>query len=187
LVQFSFTNIAASYALGNAVEHGANTTFDGLAVLPQRSPITPWVLAISLLSAAGIPPLSGFFGKFLLISSLPDLRVHGIEYIIALSCALFGIVVSVGYYFRAIRHVWLETPHAEPVTGPSLGEVTGMFACLAGTLVLGVLPQLFWTESSTPWAPAFTWVAAGVTAFGVVVWWTTQAPRAAAVSPTPAE
>lgn len=187
LVQYSFTNIAAFYALGNAAEHGTSTTFEGLAGLRQRSPITAWVLTIALLSAAGIPPLSGFFGKFLLVSSLPNLRVHGIEYIIALSCALFGIVVSVGYYFRAIRHVWLETPNAEPVTGPTLGEATGMFACVAGTLVLGVLPQLFWTESSTPWAPAFTWVAAGVTAFGVVVWWTTQAPRAAAPAPSPAE
>jgi NADH-quinone oxidoreductase subunit N len=187
LVQYSFTNIAAFYALGNVVEHGGSTTLDGLAGLRQRSPITAWVLTIALLSAAGIPPLSGFFGKFLLVSALPNLRLHGLEYVIALACALFGIVVSMGYYFRAIRHVWLDTPNAGAVTGPSLGEATGMFACVASTLILGVLPQLFWSEASTPWSPAFTWAAAGVTAFGVVVWWTTQSPRVSAPAPTPAE
>jgi NADH-quinone oxidoreductase subunit N len=186
LVQYSFTNIAAFYALGNVIEHGGATTFDSLAGLRQRSPITAWVLTISLLSAAGIPPLSGFFGKFLLVSALPNLHVHGLEYVVALVCALFGIVVSIGYYFRAIRHVWLESAHSGPTTGPSLGEATGMFACVGSTLVLGVLPQLFWTDSSAPWSPAFTWAATGLTAFGVVVWWTTQSPRASTPAPAPA-
>lgn len=187
LVQYSFTNIAAFYALGNVVEHGGNTTLEGLTGLRQRSPITAWVLTIALLSAAGIPPLSGFFGKFLLITALPNLRMHGLEYVVALVCALFGIVVSMAYYFRAIRQIWLESAESQPNPGPSLGEATGMFACVAGTLILGVLPQLFWGESSTPWSPAFTWAAAGVAAFGVVVWWTTQSPRAAAPAATAAE
>lgn len=187
LVQYSFTNIAALYALGNVVEHGGTTTLEGLAGLRQRSPITAWVLTIALLSAAGIPPLSGFFGKFLLVTALPNLRVHGAEYVVALGCALFGIVVSMGYYFRAIRHVWLESATTKPTFGPSIGEVTGMFACVASMLVLGVMPQLFWTDTTSPWSPVFTWVATGITAFGVVVWWTTNSASEAAPAATPAE
>lgn len=187
LVQYSFTNIAALYALGNVVEHGGTTTLEGLVGLRQRSPVTAWVLTIALLSAAGIPPLSGFFGKFLLVSALPNLRVHGLEYVIALVCALVGIVVSMGYYFRAIRHVWLDTAHSGATTGPTLGEATGMFACVGSTLILGVMPQLFWSESSTPWSAAFTWAATGLTAFGVLVWWTTNSQSANAPAPTAAE
>lgn len=192
LVQYSFTNIAALYALGNVAEHGGSTSLEGVAGLRQRSPITAWVLTIALLSAAGIPPLSGFFGKFMLLSALPNLRIHGAEYVVAFGCALFGIVVSIAYYFRAIRHVWLDAGSMESsksgVTfGPSLGEGIGMFACLSSTLVLGVMPQLFWSETGSPWSASFTWAAAGVAAFGVLVLWTTKTPTASTAAPTAAE
>ncbi len=174
LVQYSFANIAAFFALGNVVEHGGTTTLEGLVGLRQRSPVTAWVLTIALLSTAGIPPLSGFFGKFLLLSTLPNLRVHGPEYVVAYVCALVGVVISIAYYFRAIRHIWLEAPAPQSTFAPSLGEAIGMFACTGTILLLGVMPQLFWADVTTPWSPYFSWVATGIAAFGVVVWWTTN-------------
>jgi NADH-quinone oxidoreductase subunit N len=41
----------------------------GLAGLGQRSPLLAATLTISLVSLAGIPPLAGFFGKFLLLKA----------------------------------------------------------------------------------------------------------------------
>lgn len=187
LVQYSLTNIAAFFALGNVVQNGGTTNLDNLEGLRRRSPVTAWVLTIALLSTAGIPPLSGFFGKFLIFSTLPNLRVHGAEYIVAYVCALVGVVISMAAYFRAIRHIWLETPTNRPAFAPSLGEIVGMFACTGTILLLGVMPQVFWADVASPWSPYFTWIAAGITAFGVVVYWTTNPSNARTPAPSPAE
>lgn len=175
LAQYSFTSIAAYFALGTVAESGAPTTQESLVGLRQRSPITAWVLTIALLSAAGIPPLSGCLGKFLLISSLPDLSVHGVEYAVALTCALFGVVVSIFYYFRTVRNIWTPVAGTTKTFEPTAGEVVGMFGCSAVTLVLGVAPQVFWSDAKQPWSPVFTCAAFGLAAFGVLVWYVTQA------------
>jgi NADH-quinone oxidoreductase subunit N len=186
LVQYSFTNLAAFFALGSVAESGAPTTHVGLVGLRQRSPVTAWVLTIALLSAAGIPPLSGCLGKFLLISSLPDMSVHGVEYAIALTCALFGVVLSIVYYFRTVRQIWTPAPASAKSFEPTTGEVVGMFACGAVILVLGVAPQIFWTDANQPWSQVFTLAATGVAAFGVLVWVVLQSGTATAVAPAAA-
>jgi NADH-quinone oxidoreductase subunit N len=181
LVQYSFTNIAALFALGSVAESGAATTHEGLVGLRQRSPVTAWILTLALLSAAGIPPLSGCLGKFLLISTLPDLSVHGVEYAIALTCALFGVVLSIVYYFRTVRQIWTPASGTFKAFEPTTGEAVGMFVCGAVMLVLGVAPQVFWSDANQPWSPVFTCAAAGVAAFGILVWLVTQAGNNATV------
>src|SRR5258706_9220005 len=43
---------------------------DDYAGLSRRSPILAGTLAVALLSLAGVPPLAGFFGKFMLLRSV---------------------------------------------------------------------------------------------------------------------
>jgi NADH-quinone oxidoreductase subunit N len=43
-----------------------------LAGLNQRAPLLAFALSLSMISLAGIPPLAGFFGKFLLLKAVVE-------------------------------------------------------------------------------------------------------------------
>ncbi len=63
--------------------------------LYRRSPLSALVLLIFMLSLAGIPPLAGFIGKYLILQSLIETGHDKL--------ALFGalyIVPALYYYFR---------------------------------------------------------------------------------------
>ena len=51
------------------LRHLDTENISGLAGLSQRSPLLAATMTISMVSLAGIPPLAGFFGKFLLLKS----------------------------------------------------------------------------------------------------------------------
>ncbi len=76
--------------------------FDGLA---ERSPSLALILLLSLLSLAGIPPLVGFTGKWILFSSAMN---QGHWFLV-----LWGVlnsVVSLFYYLTLVKHAYLEKP-----------------------------------------------------------------------------
>lgn len=118
---------------GDAIEH-----FGGLA--ERRAPAA-WGMLVLLLSLVGIPPLAGFFGKLYLFSAGLDASLPWLVVV-----AVLGSVVSVGYYFRIVRAMFL-TPSCEDESAAStdaeemapkpLAPVPSRFA--AGALGLGVL------------------------------------------------
>lgn len=73
--------------------------------------ILSFFLAICLLSLAGIPPLIGFFGKFLIISSL----INQEYYFLALYAVLFSVFTCV-YYIRLVRFLLFIDIHKFPKT-----------------------------------------------------------------------
>jgi|GEM_PF-3985452 len=68
-------------------------------------PLTLISTAILLLSLIGMPPLLGFWSKFIYIffTALPD---HA--YLVAI--AFLNSAISVGYYARAFRYIFFGTP-----------------------------------------------------------------------------
>ena len=87
---------------------GQPKTFPALAGLNQRSPLLAATLTLAMVSLAGIPPLAGFFGKFLLFKSViaaaQTTGNHG-YYCLAFT-ALAGVVISLYYYFGVIRAIY---------------------------------------------------------------------------------
>lgn len=109
------------------------TDFNGLA---ERSPRLALLLLLSLLSLAGIPPLAGFTGKWILFSAAMD---KGHWFLV-----LWGVlnsVVSLFYYLSLVKHAYLEKP---AVAGPiRLGwgmEILGLGLLLA-IVLLGLYPD----------------------------------------------
>ncbi|MCG3175636.1 MAG: NAD(P)H-quinone oxidoreductase subunit 2, chloroplastic [Candidatus Omnitrophica bacterium] len=107
--------------------------FDGLA---DRQPFLALVLLLSLLSLAGIPPLAGFTGKWVLFSAAMD---QGHWFLV-----LWGVlnsVVSLFYYLTLVKHSYLEKAPAgsQPLR---LTPVTRLLALaiFAGLVFLGVYP-----------------------------------------------
>jgi NADH-quinone oxidoreductase subunit N len=111
--------------------------FDGLA---ERSPKLALLLLLSLLSLAGIPPLAGFTGKWILFSAAMD-RGHWFLVL----WAVLNSVVSLFYYLTLAKHVYLEKPAekgplvlTEPIKLLSLGLLVSIIA-------LGLFPSYFIT------------------------------------------
>jgi NADH-ubiquinone oxidoreductase chain 2 len=108
LTQYSITNLNAFFiilAFGYVMHKGKDVTFISQLKGEFRSnPILGLSLAVCLFSIAGIPPLLGFFAKYMVLSSAIESKYYFI--------ALVGILVSVvsaAYYLRIIRVVFIET------------------------------------------------------------------------------
>jgi NADH-quinone oxidoreductase subunit N len=110
LAGYLFTVLAAFAVIAIVMKNLDNEDISGLAGLNQRSPLLAATLTIAMVSLAGIPPLAGFFGKFLLLKAViePGRRNHG-YYCLAFT-ALVGVVISLYYYFGVVRAIyWSKT------------------------------------------------------------------------------
>jgi len=63
----------------------------------KRYPFAGFVLIIAMLSMAGVPPLAGFFGKYLIFSSMIQ------KYPILVIIALINSGIAIYYYLKLIR------------------------------------------------------------------------------------
>lgn len=153
LIAYTFTILGAFLAI-SVVEtelersdaEGVNgLDMDVLASLPRRSPFAGFLLAASMASLAGIPPMAGFVGKFLLLKSV---FIQGLQdrtaLLVLAFIALFGVIVSIYYYFGVIRAIYWAPPHTER---QAMGEripnrsVLWIVGCIA--LVMMVLPGVY--------------------------------------------
>jgi NADH-quinone oxidoreductase subunit N len=113
----------------------------GLAGLNQRSPVLAATLTIAMVSLAGIPPLAGFFGKFLLLKSVIEQGAAHHGYYCLAFIALAGVVISLYYYFGVIRALYWsrETPDLSPISMSAPIRVV-IAVCVAGIFYLGLFP-----------------------------------------------
>lgn len=120
-----------------------NDTIADLSGLSKRAPFLSLCLAIFVLSLAGIPPLSGFFAKFLLFSAL---LAAGPGSKLLLWIVIFAIgmsAVSLFYYLRILKSAYVADPPADTTDIQSsllMRFIVGLLA--AGVVLLGCAPDL---------------------------------------------
>jgi len=144
LAGYLFTVLAGFLVIALVLRHLDTEDISGLAGLSKRSPLLAATMTISMVSLAGIPPLAGFFGKFLLLKSAVDAAHatgnHG--YYCLVFTALAGVVISMYYYFGVIRTMyWSEDSKdmsAIELSGPA--KVTA-WICILGIFWLGLFPN----------------------------------------------
>lgn len=121
---------------------GVQPTLEGITGLVHRSPTLAGCLATFVLSLAGIPPLAGFFGKFLVFLHAVD-RGAALDRLWLVGVALGTSAIGFYYYLQILRRS-LATPDggAPPplVVSPLHRAVLWMLA--AGVVVLGMAPGL---------------------------------------------
>ena len=116
----------------------ANIDLENYKGLAKKNPVLAAFMTIFLFSLAGIPPFAGFWGKYYLFyaaikSNLIWLSIIGIM----LS------MVSIYYYLKVIVYMWFsESQVDEKVQISGLG-ITAIALAIAGTLLFGVYPNLF--------------------------------------------
>src|SRR5436190_7719001 len=113
-----------------------------LAGLNQRSPLLAATITLAMVSLAGIPPLAGFFGKFLLFKAALEQGASQHAYYWLVAIALIGVVISIWYYFGVIRAIYWSREAADLSPIPmSLPIRFCIFGCLAGLFYLGIFPS----------------------------------------------
>jgi NADH-quinone oxidoreductase subunit N len=80
----------------NVFKHGNFIT--QLSGLSRSNPILALTFAFILLSIAGVPPLAGFYSKYLILLSALDNGLFLISFF-----AVMGSAVSAFYYLRIIK------------------------------------------------------------------------------------
>ena len=139
---YLFTVMGAFAVIAVVVKEAGLEDLNSLAGLGQRSPLLAATLALAMVSLAGIPPLAGFFGKFLLFKAVLEQAVHNHEFLILIGVAVVGVLISICYYFNVIRAIYWSKDPADltplTVSGP-MRLVMG--ACVIGMLWLGLMPE----------------------------------------------
>jgi NADH-quinone oxidoreductase subunit N len=113
---------------GNPIE-----TIASLSGLSQNRKGLAAAMAIFMFSLAGIPPLFGFWGKFLVFDAAVAAGL--------LPLAAFGIAASVigaFYYLKIIKTMYFDAPEAPYGKAESVLE-SGLIAVSAGILLIGYL------------------------------------------------
>jgi NADH-quinone oxidoreductase subunit N len=107
--------------------------------LYATNPMLSWVLAISLFSLAGIPPTAGFFGKFFLL-----MAGAGKGNYLFIGIAALNMVISLYYYLRVIKAVFMERP-VEPIARLKvpLMPAIAYFVCVAGVILAGLVGGIY--------------------------------------------
>ncbi|WP_243319018.1 NADH-quinone oxidoreductase subunit N [Geothrix paludis] len=108
---------------------GEQTTFEDLRGLGWKRPAMGFSAAVFMLSLAGIPPLGGFYGKYMIFRELVGTGHVGL--------AILGVIaslVSAYYYLRFLVALFLQAPSAEAERLAS--DRPAVRAPLAGAAVL---------------------------------------------------
>ncbi|HEY0456987.1 MAG TPA: NADH-quinone oxidoreductase subunit N, partial [Verrucomicrobiae bacterium] len=117
------------------------SALDGLG---QRSPLLASAMTCAMVSLAGIPPLAGFFGKFLLIKSALEQGATNSSYYWLVAIAIAGVLISIYYYFGVIRAIYWsrDSRDLRPII-ISIPTRFILYVCMAGMLYLGIFPNAF--------------------------------------------
>jgi multicomponent Na+:H+ antiporter subunit D len=120
-------------AAGTALLRFGVRNVDELSRLRGRAPWTAAAMTVALLSLVGIPPLSGFFGKWFVLTA----AVAAERWLLAFALVASSLA-TIGYAFRIIEKLYFT-----PVTEPDDGAREGAFPVVAACVVLAVLVVAF--------------------------------------------
>ena len=126
--------IVGAFAIVLWLESSGFRTLDDYGGLNSRNKFAAASLTLLLLSMAGMPPLMGFVGKFLLFSSAIDSGM-----LLLAAIGILNSFISMFYFAKVISAMYSTTEHARLKTEPIIA--IAVVTVLAVLLVFGIYPQ----------------------------------------------
>lgn len=149
LTQYALSGLCIFLVIVALEQAGVGAEIESLQGLHRRSPLLAAGLALPLLSLAGVPPLSGFFGKFMIFVAALQKGAWDPMLLALVLIACVGVLVSLYVYFRVIQVAYFEDrPEAQPLPV----HPTVRVALILGLLLivgLGVYPAPLWEAAKT--------------------------------------
>lgn len=138
MAAYVFTAGGAFGLLAWLESEGGAVTIESLKGLSQRKPLVAAAMTVFMLSLGGIPPLGGFWGKYLVFSCA--VRADMIP------LAVIGVLMSVialGYYLKVIVAMYMQpqTEARASSLSPRLAAAVATGVCALIVLALGMMPS----------------------------------------------
>jgi NADH-quinone oxidoreductase subunit N len=134
LAVYLFMNLGAFTAAALIYRQTGSEDIRDYAALGRRAPVVAACLAACLFSLIGLPPFAGFAAKFNLMSVL---GVNGGWWWALVAVIGVNTIISLYYYVRVIKIMYLNTSDAPPMTVNPLGLGLAI-ACAVMLLVMFV-------------------------------------------------
>ena len=141
LGQYAFTNLCAFLAIiavSNATGSDEIPSYSGLH---RRSPILAVALFLALMSLAGVPPLSGFFGKFQLFAAVIERARTDWHYYVLAGIGAAAVVISLYFYLGVAKAIYIqESDDASPIP-VSVPMRVSLYICMVAIVGLGIFQR----------------------------------------------
>jgi NADH-quinone oxidoreductase subunit N len=137
LAQYAFT-VMCAFLVIVAVGRELIAEYAGLG---RRSPLLAVALFLALMSLAGVPPLSGFFGKFQLFAAVIERAATDSRYYWLAGIGAAAVVVSLYFYLNVAKAIYIQDatdPTPIPVSRPMR---LALSVCLGAMVGLGIYQQ----------------------------------------------
>ena len=144
LVAYLVSNLGAFLALDQLERTAGGTSLEALKGSWKRHPVAVVCLSICVFSLAGVPPLAGFAGKWVVLSEVVRSGMEdgtGILPLVGVAVALLGSVVLAAAYLRILRSAVVDDPGTENPHDdfrPSVLSGIPLLLCALGSLALGL-------------------------------------------------
>ena len=111
-----------------------------LSGLNQRSPLYAGVMAISMFSLAGMPPLVGFYAKMGILQTL--ISSGQTSYLVLAVFAVMMSLIGAFYYLRIVKVMYFDAPHSNNAQPVSASADARIVLAINGALILilGIVP-----------------------------------------------
>jgi NADH-quinone oxidoreductase subunit N len=134
---------------------GRGSRIEDLYGLAKREPLIALAMIVFMLSLAGVPPLSGFLSKLLLVSGVVDASVHhtmtfedgviaaarSLHWVFWLALLVFlNSALSLFYYLRVGWVMFFEEPPTKRRMAYAPFLRIAIMCCLLGTVAFGIGP-----------------------------------------------
>jgi NADH-quinone oxidoreductase subunit N len=142
LIAYLVANLAAFGVVMTIWRVIGSDEISAYAGLSRRAPFLSLILLIALLSLAGIPPMGGFIGKFIVFAAAVNAQMYWLAII-----GVLNSVIGLYYYMIVLKVVYLyrSDDDDKPIAIPRPYGLA-LFALTIGMILLGTL-----------FAPWFNW------------------------------
>ena len=136
LLVYGLMNVLAFAALPRGADDERQDRLDALKGLYRRRPFAAVMIAIAMLSLAGLPPLPGFAAKFLVFKNV--LAAGYTAYAVA---GLVASYLGLYFYLRVIQYMFMAEHEATAARGaPRRLAVIASVLCLVPAVLLMLFP-----------------------------------------------
>lgn len=136
---YLFTNLAAFGVVAAISNASGKENIDDYKGFYKTNPRLSLLMMLALFSLAGIPPVAGFFGKYILFMSAASAG-----YYILVLIAVLNVTISLYYYLRVVKAMFIdksEEPIPYFVSAPSIK--ISLVICLAGIVFVGLIGAVY--------------------------------------------
>ncbi len=103
----------------------------------KKMPLTAILFGIGAFAIVGLPPFSGFWGKFYLLTASADANL-----LILIALILVVSIVEIVYYFRVVNGIYFKkSENNHPIKKPNWNASVTMIILAAVIIIVGLYPN----------------------------------------------